>query len=198
MFPRTYVSFYHEDYDEVAAFLEEFDHLDDQAFYRPLGERLPEDIVKGTNKLQVIHKMRERFLKDSTVTLLLLGPCTFAQRAVDLELLASLHHGGDEMATPDERRLLPNGLLAIMLRSYQGQGFPDRLDANLRVPPESRTEPYAIVRPYPEDKDALAGWLAEAEQARTERLDLVANTPQMFDEDRPCPDEYGQGAAAAR
>ena len=37
-----------------------------------------------------------------------------------------------------------------MLPSYSNQGFPDRLNANLRVPEETRTEPYARVIPYPE------------------------------------------------
>ena len=181
---QTYLSFDPDDIDEVEAFINEFDNLDGHALRRPL-ERLEEDIVKGADKHEVIDKMRERYLKDSVVTLLLLGPCTYTRRSVDLELLASLHNPGDAMADPGESPM-PNGLLAVMLPSYSSQGFPDRLNANLQVPRETRTEPYAKVIAYPEDKDALAEAIEDAYAARETKRDLLNNTPHMYSEDRAC------------
>lgn len=181
---KTYLSYHRDDYDEVEAFLQEFDYLNNLAVEREL-ETLDEDIVKGADKHKVIHKVRERYLKDSTVTLVLIGKCTYARRSVDLELLASLHHGGDPMATAEEADLLPNGLLGVMLKSYSGEGFPDRLNANLQVR-EGRTEPYAQVIPYPESKEQLAEALEAAQRARTEKRHLIDNTPHMFSEDRAC------------
>ena len=181
---QTYLSFDPDDIDEVEAFLNEFDDLDGHALRRPL-EALEEDIVKGADKHEVIHKMRERHLKDSVVTLLLLGPCTYTRQSVDLELLASLHNPGDAMADPRESTM-PNGLLTVMLPSYSNQGFPDRLNANLRVPEETRTEPYARVIPYPESKDALAEAIEDAYAARETKRDLLNNTPHMYSEDRAC------------
>ena len=182
--PQTiYLCYHPEDQAHVDAFLQDFDHLNGLAVWRE--EALSEDILRDNDKHSVIHKIRERYLKDSAITLLLIGPCTYTRRSVDLELMASLHHGGDEMADEDEAEMLPNGLLGVMLPNYNNAGFPDRLNENLQVP-DRGTQAYANVIPYPESRDALVDALADAERARSERLDLVHNTPQMFSEDRAC------------
>lgn len=192
---KIYLSFDPDDYDEVAAFIEEFG-LED-ALHRPL-QALDEDIVKGADKHEVIHKMRQRYLKDSTVTLVLLGKCTYTRQSVDLEVMASLHHSGGEMAGAGER-VEPNGLLGVMLKSYDSAGFPDRLNANLRVPDETRTEPYARVIPYPENREALAEAVEDAYAARETKRDLLDNTPHMYSEDRACiPNAPGERFATER
>lgn len=178
---KTYLSYHPEDQSQVERFLEQFDHLNNLAIQRPPGE-LEQDIEREDDKHKLIHKMRQRYLKDSTVTLLLLGPCTYTQRSVDLELLASLHHGQDVMADPNED-ILPNGLVAVMLPHYQEDGFPDRLNENLRVS-EDQPEPYARVIPYPEDKMTLAAAIKDA-HTRRETL-LPNNTPAMQSEDKAC------------
>lgn len=178
---KTYLSHHPDDQSQVGQFLEQFDYLNNLAIHRPQGE-LEQDIEREDNKHKLIHKMRQRYLKDSTVTLLLLGPCTYTQRSVDLELLASLHHGQDVMADPDED-ILPNGLVAVMLPHYQENGFPDRLNENLRVS-ETQPIPYAKVIPYPDDKATLAAAIKEA-YTRRQTL-LPNNTPTMQSEDKAC------------
>ena len=185
---KIYLCYHSADQREVEAFLEEFDYLNNLAVMRD-GE-LDEDIVKGADKHEAIHKIRERYLKDSTVTLVLLGPCTYTRRSVDLELLASLHYGGDDFATSGEANRLPNGLLAVMLPSYNGQGFPSRLNENLSVAP-GEEEPYAEVIPYPENKAALADAVARAARKSRESPHLANNTPHMFSEDRACVEQVG-------
>ena len=186
-----YLCYHRDDQEHVDTFLRDFDHLYGLAISREESE-LPEDILRDNDKHSVIHKIRDRYLKDSVITIVLLGPCTYTRRSVDLELMASLHHGGDEMADPDEAERLPNGLLGIMLPNYSSAGFPDRLNENLQVP-DRGTRSYADVIPYPQSKDELAEALREVERARTERYDLVDNSPHMFSEDRACiPPEPGE------
>ena len=188
---KTYLCYHRDDQEHVDKFLQDFDNLNGLALWREEAE-LPEDILHNNDKHDVIHKIRDRYLEDSIVTLVLIGPCTYTRRSVDRELMASLHHGGDEMADADEAEGLPNGLLGVMLPNYDNAGFPDRLDENLQVP-DRGTQAYANVIQYPENKDDLAAALADAERARSERLDLVHNTPQMFSEDRACiPPEPGE------
>ena len=178
---KVYLSYDLDDRAEVEAFLKRFDYLNDSVLHRNFAE-LDEDIVKNSDKLEVIHNLREHYLKDSAVTLLLLGKCTFAKRAVDLELMASLHGGHDDMATASERGKLPNGLVAVMLKSYDENGFPNRLNENLRV--DERELPYAVVIPYPENKEAVAEAVQEALERR--RTKIPDNTPTMLLEDRAC------------
>ncbi|CAN5869204.1 hypothetical protein BH24DEI2_BH24DEI2_22760 [soil metagenome] len=178
---KVYLSYDLDDRREVEAFLTEFDFLNDSVLHRNF-EELPVDIVKNSDKHEVIHHLREQFLKDSAVTLVLLGKCTFAKRAVDLELMASLHGAGDVMATAADRGNLPNGLVAVMLKSYEQNGFPDRLNENLVV--DERELPYAVVIPYPETKEVLAEAVQEAERRRRDKV--PNNTPVMLLEDKAC------------
>lgn len=178
---KVYLSYDLDDRLEVEAFLDEFDFLNDSVLHRNFAE-LPVDIVKNSDKHEVIHHLREQYLKDSAVTLLLLGKCTFAKRAVDLELMASLHGGRDDMATAAERGTLPNGLVAVMLKSYDENGFPSRLNENLVV--DERELPYAVVIPYPDSKEALAEAVQEAAERRRDKV--PNNTPTMLLQDKAC------------
>lgn len=178
---KIYLSYHHDDQAEVDAFLEQFDHLNNMVVQRSNGG-LGEDIEREDDKHKVIHMIRDRYLKDSTVTLVLLGKCTYTRRSVDLELLASLHHSDDDMADTSES-VMPNGLLGVMLPSYEQNGFPDRLNENLQVD-EGQSEPYARVIPYPQDKEILA---REIEEAHVRRGELRPdNTPTMQLEDKAC------------
>ncbi len=178
---KVYLSYDLDDRLEVEAFLNEFDYLNNSVLHRAF-KALPEDVVKNSDKHEVIHRLREQYLKDSAVTLVLLGKCTFAKRAVDLELMASLHGGRDDMADAADRGRLPNGIVAVMLKSYEQNGFPDRLNENLVV--DERELPYAVVIPYPDSKDALAEAVQEALERR--RSQVPANTPTMLLEDKAC------------
>ena len=178
---KVYLSYDLDDRSEVETFLSDFDYLNDSVLHRNFQE-LPEDIVKNSGKHELIHRLREQYLKDSAVTLVLLGKCTFAKRAVDLELMASLHGAQDAMATATDRGSLPNGLVAVMLKSYEQNGFPDRLNENLVV--SERELPYAVVIPYPKRKEILTGAVQEALKRRRDKV--PDNTPAMLLEDKAC------------
>jgi len=107
----------------------------------------------------------------------LIGKCTWARRYVDWEIQASLRHG---------ERVIPNGLLGIKLPNYKNNGYPDRLNMNLKQD-EKQEDCYARVINYPQRKDTLAYLIEDAIQTRTGRTHLIRNPRDRFKYNRTCP-----------
>jgi hypothetical protein len=74
---------------------------------RALGTSFSDDIINSTNPEYVMSQIRQKYLGDSTVTIVLVGTCTHSRRYVDWELKASLRQGD----------CTPNGVLAFLLPS---------------------------------------------------------------------------------
>lgn len=67
-------------------------------------------------------QIRNKYLKDSTVTIVLMGSCTHSRRYVDWEIKSSLRQGEN----------IPNGLLGILLPSQNDSAYlPQRFEQNL-------------------------------------------------------------------
>lgn len=116
--------------------------------------------------------IREKHLTDSTVTIVLLGRCTWARRFVDWEIASSLRND------PNNKR---SGMLGIRLQS--GVRIPARLQDNL----PSRANPgYARLRSYPTTTDALRRWVEDAVRARTTRQSLVNNRRPLRQRNGTC------------
>jgi len=174
---RVFISYHHDDQDEAEEFIETFDHERKVFIARALGVDMEEDIIDSDDTDYVMRRIRELYLKDSTVTIVLIGKCTWARRYVDWEIQASLRHG--ETATP-------NGLLGIVLPSAGREPTPpDRLNKNLKG--EDSDEGYARWFWYPQRKDTLANWIEDAFQARTSRAHLIVNSRDRFKNNRTCP-----------
>ena len=106
---KVFISYHHADKDEVDDFIEEYDDKHDVFIARALGIGMADDIIDSTDTSYVMRRIRELYLKDSTVTVVMLGKCTWARRYVDWEIQASLRN---------TETVNPNGLLAIKLPSY--------------------------------------------------------------------------------
>ena len=118
--------------------------------------------------------IRELYLKDSTVTIVLIGKCTWARRYVDWEIQASLRHG---------KTVMVNGLLGIVLPSAGENPIPPpRLKMNLKG-----DEGYAHWYWYPKRKDYLKSIIEDAYQARTSKAELIVNPRERFISNRSCP-----------
>ncbi|WP_229884472.1 TIR domain-containing protein [Roseobacter sp. MH60115] len=117
---KCFISYHHADQEAVDQFVKDFDHEHDTFIARGLGAEMPGDVIQSTNSDYIMRRIREKFLGGSTVTIVLMGRCTWARRYVDWELQSSLRHGGNTT---------PNGLLGIKLPSFGG--FPPRFDNNL-------------------------------------------------------------------
>ena len=174
---KCFISYHHTDQDEVDQFIRDFDHDNDSFIARGLGNEMPGDVIQSTDTDYVMRRIRDLYLSDSTVTLLMLGRCTWARRYVDWELQSSLRHGN---------QTTPNGLLAIKLPSYPSNGgsFPGRLNKNLCG--EGQTECYARHMPYPSSTETLEDAIERAFQRRTTHSHLIVNPRERMSNSRQC------------
>ncbi len=174
---KVFISYHQNDKDEVEDFCSTFDYERDVCITRALGVGMEQDIIDSTNTDYVMRRIREAYLKDSTVTIALIGKCTWARRYIDWEIQASLRHG--EIVTP-------NGLIGIVLPSAGRQPIPpERLKMNLKG--DNNEEGYARYYWYPQRKDQLLSWLDDAFNARTNRPYLIENPRDNFKYNRTCP-----------
>jgi len=173
---KCFISYHHADQNEVDDFIQTFDKERKVFITRGLGIEVADDIINSDNADYVMRRIRELYLKDSTITLVLMGKCTWARRFVDWEIQASLRHGETVTA---------NGLLGIKLKSY-GNQFPNRLNLNLKQD-DSQEDCYARWIAYPARKDTLANEIEHAFQARKTRTKWIVNPRERFKNNRKCP-----------
>lgn len=174
---KVFISYHHDDQDEVDKFIGTFDHEHKVFIARALGVGMEQDIIDSTDTDYVMRRIRESYLKDSTVTIVLIGKCTWARRYIDWEIQASLRHGGT---------VTPNGLLGIKLPSYNKSGYPDRLNKNLKQNDQQK-DCYTRVIDYPTRKDTLINEIEDAFQARNSRAHLIVSPRDRFGYNRTCP-----------
>lgn len=135
-----------------------------------LGDLDPENSTETIRR-----RIRDEYLADSSVTLVLVGTDTWRRKHVDWEIYSSLRD------TPNNPR---SGLLGILLPSYRnvhgwGTPNPSTLPARLADNVESG---FASLHDWSEDPDDVQGWIHAAylRKART----LPINSRQMFGRNR--------------
>ena len=133
------------------------------------GVKMEDDIIDSDNTDYVMRRIRELYLQDSTVTLVLIGKCTWARRFVDWEVQASLRQPQDGY---------PNGLLAVQLwDSYTA--LPSRVKLNV-------DSGYAKFYKYPSSSVGLSKLIDEAWDARFDKYQLIQNPRDRFSNNRQC------------
>jgi hypothetical protein len=148
--PKVFICYHHADQKEADAFAEDFA---DVFIARMLGVSDSDDFIDSTDADYVIKRIREKYLTDSTVTIVLIGACTWARRYVDWEIASTLRND------PVNKR---SGLLAINLASLGKTGtLPDRLKDNL-----DGENGYARWWVYPTGSSQLRNWIEIALDAR--------------------------------
>lgn len=162
---KCFISYNAADKKAVDDFCEKFEGT----FIRR-GITMEEDIINSDNTDYVMQRIRQLYLKDSTVTIVLVGKCTWARRFVDWEVQSSLRKS---KAGPP-----PNGLVAIQLwESYKT--LPNRVSINV-------DSGYAKFYKYPNSTAALSLIIDEAYNNRTDKDDLIVNPKERFSNNRPC------------
>jgi hypothetical protein len=120
---RVFISFYQGDRKEVDDFVARWSTREGVFTAYVLGAGDNDDFIDSTNVDYVMSQIRAKYIKDSTVTIVLLGSCTHSRRYVDWEIKASLRQGQDG---------LPNGLLGVLLPSAGTSAhLPERFQLNL-------------------------------------------------------------------
>jgi len=171
---RVFISHYRGDRTEVDAFIDRF--ANQLGIFTPyvLGANDNDDFINSNNTDYVMNQIRERYLKDSTVTIVLVGKCTHSRRYVDWEIKASLRQGG----------YTPNGLMGIILPSSgTSEYMPSRLKRNWNEDNENCYAKYWI---YPDSGSTLGEWIDDAYHARTSRPHLIDNPQDMMKYNSSC------------
>lgn len=161
---KCFISYNAADKDAVDEFCEKFSG----SFIRR-GLKMEDDIIDSTNTDYVMQRIRSLYLKDSTVTIVLIGKCTWARRFVDWEVQASLRNPADGY---------PNGVVAIQLwDSYKT--LPNRVNLNV-------DSGYSKFYKYPANSTSLENMINEAFDSRFNKLDLIENPRDRFKNNRSC------------
>lgn len=173
---KVFLSFHHGgDFHYRDSFVRQF-----QAAFVDYSVR-PGDIADHLSTERVRQLIRDEYIRDATVTIVLIGAATWQRKHVDWEIDSSLR---------DTRLNSRTGLLGILLPSYapiSGQystyvfgsdstRLPDRWTAPTRsvyspnnIPPrlwDNVDAGFAAMRPWPANASELRGWIHEAFQRR--------------------------------
>jgi len=162
---KCFLSYHVEDADEVAAFVDEHGEV---FIPRVLGVTSEDDFIDSSNTNYVMDRIREKYLTDSTVTIVMVGKCTWSRRFVDWEVYSTLRN--------DTNNRL-NGLMAITLPSVASDSsrqLPARVDDNRLG--DDGDDGYARWWKYPKTSDSLRSHIEVAFQSRAAKSSLIVNT----------------------
>ena len=148
---RVFISYYHED------------QAYKDWFVQMMGDDIVDESVKDGDidddnlATETIRQyIRDGFIRDATVTIVLIGPCTWQRKHVDWEIGSSLR------ATRLNSRC---GLLGILLPNHPNAGAA-RYSPNL-VPPRvadnvGGNDPYAVVYNWSSNANVIRNWIHRA------------------------------------
>jgi len=178
---KTFISFHHEDELERKKFEREFS----QQFDGYVSKSVQDGDIDPKNKTETIRqKIRDNFISDTTVTVVLIGQCTWRRKHVDWEISHSIR---------DTQKNKRNGLIGILLPSYNAYGYSLKRTENGRSSYDPYTIPprlydnvecgFAKIYSYPSNPDELRKWIHEAFERR--KSVLPDNSRDSFANNRP-------------
>lgn len=166
---RVFISYFHGDRVWAQSFVNQFGGAGGVFLPRALGlDFVGADKIDSRDPDYVMDQIRERCITDSSVQIVLIGPCTHSRRYIDWEIKRSLRAG--------------NGLLGICLPPHISAHLPERFAANCASDGSGFSRFYL----YPETADRLRDWIEEAYLARSSRRHLMKNTNEVWAYNRLC------------
>jgi hypothetical protein len=166
---KVFLSYHHADQEMVDDFIRKFDRERRLLITRVVGGDMATDVgINSNNTEYVMSRIRERYLSDSTVTIVMVGEQTWSSKYVDWEIASSLRQG--PVAG------LPNGLIGILAPGMFRARLPDRFNDNYSVDSNGNSNGYATFRKYPTSIAELVGIIEDAFRARTSRNNLITNS----------------------
>jgi hypothetical protein len=162
---RCFVSYHVDDTDEVEQFLADLGHV---MIATVVGVTEEDDFVDSDDTDYIMDRIREKYLSTTTVTIVMVGTCTWARKFVDWEIYSSLRN---------YKTYKPSGLMAITLPSMTGvigRTPPARVDDNISG--DDNDEGYARWWKYPSSASALQAHIETAFTYRTTRDDFIDNS----------------------
>jgi hypothetical protein len=159
---------------EVEAFITDFGS---EFIPRSVGVTVEDDFVDSDDEDYIKRRIREKYLTDSSVTILLLGECTWARKFVDWEISSSLRNDVNNKR---------NGLLVYPLPSMNNRAtLPIRVKDNWQEGDASGS--YVRFLSYPQSKSALRANISAAFDDRTSKSSLVDNSRALKKANSSCP-----------
>ena len=169
---RCFVSHHEANSIAVKAFIDEFS---DVFTAKTVGVTDADDFINSEDADYVMRRIREKYLSDTTVTIVLIGECTKARKYVDWEIASSLRDD------PVNGR---SGLLGINMKSVGSRWLaPPRLLDNYSD--KDTAGSYALYQPYPSTAQGLRNAMQTAFDRR--KTHAPVNTQALFKNNRPCP-----------
>lgn len=171
---KVFISHFKGDSPEIEEFIQKFANEEHVFIPKVLGANENYDYIDSANTDYVMTQIREKYLLDSTVTIVLIGSCTHSRRYIDWELKSSLRQGN----------YTPNGVMGIILPSKGNSAYlPPRLESNWEKGHENCYARYWI---YPTSAKELHNWIEDAFLARTTRTHLIKNSQEILKYNRKC------------
>lgn len=173
---KCFISYHVDDRDEVEEFLDEFGT---EFIAKTIGVTDEDDFIESDNTDYIMDRIRTKYLGDSTVTIVLIGKCTWARRYIDWEVYSSLRNSKHSKV---------NGLIAIQLPSRKNikTKLQERISDNVRRE-DGIDVGYARYHVYPSSKSTLRSLINDAFNARTARDDTIDNTRPRRLKSTSCP-----------
>lgn len=172
---KCFISYHHDDEYEVQQFIQDFDHDQDVLIARGIGASMAGDIIHSSDDDYIKDRIREKYLRDTSVTIVMVGKCTWARKFVDWEVAASLRNTATAVRS---------GLLAITLPSgadYYDKKLPARVLDNF-----DGENGYARWWKYPSSASGLASMIETAYEYRSMRDYLVDNSRELRSYNSSC------------
>ena len=153
---KVFVSFHHDDQIYKDWFV---DMMEDDIVDQSVDDGDIDDDNLSTETIR--QKIRDEFIRDATVTVVLIGPCTWQRKHVDWEIGSSLR---------DTKKNSRCGLLGILLPNHSDHGsgqyhpplIPPRLADNC-----DGSDPYSVIYNWSYNFSGVGGWIDKAFQRRT-------------------------------
>jgi hypothetical protein len=169
---RCFISYHQNDLELVTDFVDEFG---DVFVPTALGVTDGADFVASDDREYIQRRIRELRLASTTVTIVIVGNCTWSRRFIDWEIAASLR---------DSPRNKRSGLLALSAPGAKDVKLPARISDNWES--GKPAESYAEFRPYPASHAELRDAIESAFAARTTKMRLIDNSRPLRATDARC------------
>ena len=165
---KVFLSYSRFDRAEVEAFIFRW-ATGERVFIPKVVGAFDNDVIGSSDPEYVMSQIRQRYIGDSSVTIVLVGSCTHGRRYIDWEIKSSLRQGAVYAA---------NGLAGIILPSRgTSTHLPPRLAANWNAQSANCYARYWIA---PTTADEIRFIIEDAYAARTTRAHLIQNSADMM------------------
>lgn len=148
---KVFVSYHHANDQD---YRDRFERLCIQADIAVMHSVQIGDIAPNLNTETVRQNIRNKYLAESSVTVVLIGTQTWQRKHVDWEIGSSIRHTSNS---------LRSGLLGIYLPSYSRVNYPHDIPPRLY---DNLGNGFAKVYPWTENTREIQGWIDEAFQRR--------------------------------